>query len=572
MKKNKLIGLAALASIVLLVSACGSSGDAEEKGTGRVDVSSLPEAGDFSERIPLQLSGSVTRGKAVDGNWVQKRLEEQFNIEIENTKVDTWDAQQLSVMIASNDLPDVFAFTAGGMSSADFHKQGLTRSIPKEMLEKYAPNYTKMLDEVNNGLGWHMNKAEGTDDEYVALVGLQSHTEGLLWAPTLRLDWMENLGLTIPDDLKPVGDASNNGDRIFTTSTSYTLDELEEILLAFSKNDPDGNGKNDTYGMLPWNNNNNWSTTLFGAYGFASGMNLEQDGKLIFPEISEPYKEAMLKLSDWYDKGIIDPEWTTMQEKTGWDKYKAGKVGYWIAQRAYIAQESWTDGRAPQNILSADPNAKILVLEPETGPEGQQGVPAYTPVTLLGDAMHISKKVTDEQLARYLQLFDWMTYSDDAYWTKYGEPGEHSDWLGEPGDSTLIVRDEFPLEEEEMGFWSYNFRSYPGKHWAWLTYPKTRELMEDFFNKPEVVEELAIRPYKSDLMNETDLRILNERYQEQLSTMTSEFFMKGIVGDIDIEEEWDSYVETWRANGGNEIMAETEKAPLVSDLIEGKIK
>lgn len=571
MKKNKILGLVALFSTVLLVSACGNDSKGEAAGKEATDISSLPEAGDFSEKIPLHLSGSLTRGKVVDGNWVQERLEEQFNIDIENVKIDTWDSQQTSVMVASGDLPDVFAFTSGGMSPLDFHKQGLIRTIPREMLEKYAPNYSKMLDEVNNGLGWQMNKVEGTE-EYASLTGLQSHTEGLLWAPTLRLDWMENLGLEIPDDLKAVGDSSNNGDRIFTTSTSYTIDELEEILLAFSKNDPDGNGKNDTYGMLPWNNNNNWSTTLFGAYGFATGMNFQEEGELIFPEISQPYKEAMLKLSDWYDQGIIDPEWTTMQEQTGWDKYKAGKVGYWIAQRAYIAQEPWTDGRAPQNILKADPNAKILVLEPETGPEGKQGIPAYTPVTLLGDSLQISKDVTDEQLARYLQLFDWMTYSEDAYWTKYGEPGEHSDWLGEEGDSALAVREEFPMEEEDMGFWSYNFRSYPGQHGIWLTYPKTRELMEEFFNKPEVVEKLAIRPYKSDLMNETDLRSLNERYREQLSTMSSEFFMKGIVGDIDIEKDWDNYVKTWRENGGDEIIAETDKAPLVSDLIEGKVE
>lgn len=570
-KMKKLAGAMALFSTMLMLSACGGK-KAESPSKTDVDVSKLPEAGDFSEEIPLQLSGSFTRGKVEDGNWVQKKLEEQFNIKIENTKVDTWDAQQTSVMVASGDLPDVFAFTTGGMSAADYYNQGLTRTIPKAMLEKYAPNYCKMLDEENNGLGWKMNLAPGTKDEYVSLLGLQSHTDGILWAPTLRMDWMEKLGIEIPEDAKPVGDSSNNGDRIYMTSKSYTIEELEKILTAFTKNDPDENGKDDTYGMLPWNDNSNWNKTLFGAYGFAKEMNLENDGKLMSADIYDGYKQAMLKLADWQKKGLIDPEWTTMKEKTAWDKYKAGKIGYWVTQRAYIAQEAWTDGRAPQNILKADPNAKVLVCAPETGPEGKQGEPSWTPVTLLGDGMQISKKVTDEQLARYLQLFDWMTYSDDSYWTLYGEPGTHSDWQGEEGNSALVVRPEFPAEEGNMGFWAYNFRSYPGKHLTWLTYPKTLELMNDFFNKPEVVEKLALRPYKYDLFQETELKELGDRYNAQLQTISDEFFMKGIVGDIDIEKEWDSYVKQWKESGGQAIMDENEKAPLVSDLREGKVK
>lgn len=571
-KMKKLAGAIAIFSTALMLTACGGTKSSEAGASTKVNLEKLPKVGDFSKQVSLQLSGSFTRGKIEDNNWVQKKLEKQFNIKIKNTKVDTWDAKQTSVLVASGDLPDVFAFTSGGMSATDYYNQGLTRTIPKAMLEKYAPNYCKMLDEENNGLGWKMNLAPGTKDEYVSLLGIQSHTDGILWAPTLRLDWMEKLGLDIPDDIKPVGDSSNNGDRIFITKKGYTIDELEKILTAFTKDDPDGNGKNDTYGMLPWNDNNNWNTTLFGAYGFAKGMNLEQNGKLINSDISEGYKEAMLKLADWYKKGLIDPEGTTLPEKTAWDKYKSGKIGYWIAQRSYIAQESWTDGRAPQNILKADPNAKILVCEPEIGPDGKQGEPAWTPVTLLGDGMQISKKVSDEQLARYLQLFDWMTYSDDSYWTMYGNPGEHSDWLGKEGDSTLVVRPEYPSTEGNMGFQAYNFRSYPGKHLNWLTYPKTMELMDEFFNKPEVVEKMAIRPYKYDLFQETKLKDLGDRYNAQLNTISSEFFMKGIVGDINIEKDWDSYVKNWKENGGEEIMKENEKAPLVSDLREGKVK
>lgn len=531
-----------------------------------ISAQELPEPGDFKDVVNLKLSGSFTKGEVQDDNWVQKRLEEQFNVQIENTKINTWDANEVSIMIASGELPDTFSFTTGGMTPKELYYQGLTRSIPREMIEKYAPNYAKMLNETNNGIGWKMTQSPDNENEHIALIGLQSHAQSLLWAPTLRLDWMEKLGLDIPEDIQPIGD-EDGFERIYFSHHSYTLDELEEILTAFVTQDPDGNGQDDTYGILPANDSMNWATTLLGSYGVAASYNLEVDGKVQDTMISEPYKQFLSRMVDWYKKGLIDPEWTTLPEKTTWEKYQTGKVGYVIAQKTYLAQEAWTKGRAPQNILDADPNAKLLALLPETGDEGQSGQQAFTPVTALQDTMQISKNVTDEQLARYLQIYDFMTFNPEGVWTTYGIPGEHSDYVGEEGKSTLVVRDEYPLEEKEMGFWAYNHRSYPGVRYYWLTAEKTLELNDMFFGKPENIEKYFIRPYKWDLFDETGLSDLEAIYNANLQTIENEFRMNVISGAVDLESEWDAYVETWLSSGGQEILDELEKAPLVSDLL-----
>lgn len=531
-----------------------------------VSAQELPEPGDFSQPVDLHLSGSFTKGEVQDGNWVQKRLEEQFNIKIENTKVNTWDSNEVSIMLASGDLPDVFSFTSGTMSADEMYQNGLTRSIPREMIEKYAPRYAKMLNETDGGIGWRMTQSPDNENEHIYLIGKQTQAESLLWAPTLRLDWMEKLGLDIPDDIQPIGD-SDGFERIYWSNHSYTLDELEEILTAFVTQDPDGNGKDDTYGMLPANDNMNWALTLLGSYGVAANYNLELDGKVISPMIAPQYKEFLAKMADWHKKGLIDPEWTTLPEKTAWEKYQTGKVGYYIAQKTYLAQEAWTDGRAPQNILKADPEAKLLALTPETGPEGLQGQPPFTPVTTLSDALLINASVTDEQLARYLQIYDFSVFDPEAVWTTYGIPGEHSDYLGEEGKSALIVREEFPREEKEMGFWAYTHRSYPDHRYYWLTVPKTLELNELFFGKKENMDRYFIRPYKYDLFNETNGRELDSMYGANLRTLASEFRMNVISGAIDLESEWESYVQEWLSSGGQEILDELEKAPKVSDLL-----
>ncbi|MEK5440830.1 MULTISPECIES: ABC transporter substrate-binding protein [unclassified Fredinandcohnia] len=562
-KLAKKLSLAAVSSALIFTAACSNNEASKE--AEKVDVASLPEVGDFSKELELNLSGSFTRGKVEDGNYVQKRLEEQFNINIINTKIDTWNSDQVNLMVASGDLPDTFAFTTGGKTAQELYDSGLTRTIPKEMLEKYAPRYMKMLSE--NPPGPIMNLKEGTDNEYLQLIGQYAHVDGLVWAPTLRLDWLEKLGIEPPGEIKQVG-PSGGREKIYYTDQAYTIEELEEILKAFTFDDPDGNGKDDTYGLSPWHNNTNWAASLMGAFGVAPTFNLMEDGKLVTTEISQKYKEFLKLMSKWYDMGIIDPEFTTLDDKKSWEKYKQGKIGYYVAQPSYLAMDDWAKGRAPQNIVeSPDSTAKLLGTAPEIGANGQQGVGAFLPVVNLADAFYVSKDVTDEELARILQIFDYINFDNESRWTLYGEVGEHSDWEGTPDKSALKVRPEFAAEEGNSGFWAYNFRTYDKERVQWFQSEYTNILKSEFFARDDVKEKMIIRPYQYDLLNETKIKEVEKRYKGQLDTIVAEFRMKAIVGEVDIDKEWDNYVESWMNNGGNELLAELEKAPIVSDLM-----
>ena len=407
-------------------------------------------------------------------------------------------------MVASGDLPDTFSFTAGGQTPQELYNSGLTRTIPKEMLEKYAPRYMKMLSE--NPPGPLMNLKEGTDDQYLQLLGQYAHVDGIPWGPTLRLDWLENLGIEPPGEMKQVG-PSNGREKIYFTDGSYSLEELEEILLAFTFDDPDGNGKNDTYGLSPYNDQIHWAASLMGAFGIAPGYNLLEDGQLVKTEVSQKYKEFLKLMAKWYDMGIIDPEFTTLDQSKSWEKYKQGKIGYYIAQPAYIAMDDWAKGRAPQNIVeNPKSTAKVLATAPEVGMNGEQGVYAYLPVVNLADAFYVSKNVTDEELARILQMFDYINHDNEARWTLYGEVGVHSDWEGEPENSALKVRPEFATEEGNSGFWAYNFRTYDAERVQWFTSEYTMKLKNEFYATEDTKENMLIRPYKWDILNETKLK------------------------------------------------------------------
>ena len=41
---------------------------------------------------------------------------------------------------------------------------------------------------------------------------------------------------------------------------------------------------------------------------------------------------------------------------------------------------------------------------------------------------------------------------------------------------------------------------------------------------------------------------------------------------IDIDAEWPGFVEQWLANGGQEVIDELQKAPLVEDILSGALQ
>ena len=78
----------------------------------------------------------------------------------------------------------------------------------------------------------------------------------------------------------------------------------------------------------------------------------------------------------------------------------------------------------------------------------------------------------------------------------------------------------------------------------------------------------TLRSHRSDFFNETEYEDLRQRFMSTLNTMWEEFFYKGITGQIDVDAEWDAYVQAWSDAGGADIVAELEKAPIVDEFRE----
>ena len=95
-------------------------------------------------------------------------------------------------MIASGEIPEVGP--AFGDARRNY-EDGLYRSIPIDLIKRYAVEYTKRV-EYDYPNAFLANRSPDNPDELVALNGIASHLmTGFSCLPIFRKDWSENVGV-----------------------------------------------------------------------------------------------------------------------------------------------------------------------------------------------------------------------------------------------------------------------------------------------------------------------------------------------------------------------------------------
>lgn len=226
-----------------------------------------------------------------DDGYAVNVVEEKFGVKIEQIGRDRDSYEEkLQLKIASGEIPDYW----NDLSFPNFDKlveQGVVAEIPIDLIEEHAPNYMKWL---KSHLGEDPFMNYTRDGKVYSLP--------IIWTlgPTVRVvgireDWLSNVGIEkVPE----------------------TLDELEVALRKFREEDPDGNGRKDTFG---WTGRGEEVTQIFspifGAHGVYPGIFVEENGEVVRGEIEPGAKEALSLLKKWYEDGLIDPEFVVNKEK-----------------------------------------------------------------------------------------------------------------------------------------------------------------------------------------------------------------------------------------------------------------
>jgi len=333
--------------------------------------------------IDMWYGAAITEAGPPPDDWiVYKILREKLGIELKITAEPSNENDQDVKILASaaaNQLPDLFMVRRDPWQI--LIKQGLV--APVDDMYTLMPNRLEnYFDSDSITFSTIKGKSYG-----FAFPGSLQKNEGLV----IRKDWLTKLGLKMPT----------------------TLDELYDVCYAFTFKDPDGNGKNDTYGygaFVEYFDQEQYLGRRFepimAAFGVAGTWNMTENNFGL--NVKKPeFFEALKFVNKLVENKVVDPDWPSLKKDDFRAAWKQGKFGIMREQNAALAAQA--------NYAPFDknfPNGEWAALPPPKGPKGLSATGVmdanYRIYAVSPKAIKAGKK---EAIAK---LLDWMA-TDEGY-------------------------------------------------------------------------------------------------------------------------------------------------------------
>lgn len=516
-----------LAASLILTTACSNDSNQNENGQQSMNASNPAEANKpvqdepvVEEPVEISWLGNGSGLYPTEDSYVVQELNKQFNVELEVVEAKSTDEQQMSMLYATGDIPNHFLVSANGI--ANVIDQGLVRTIPVDLMQEVAPNLWESTMK-NYPLLEQMSIYK--DGE---LLAIPQGTRELFPMTVVRTDWLNKLGLEVPTN----------------------LDEFKEVARQFTENDPDGNGKDDTYGFPVTNGYYN-VYTLAAAFGFSlpggtvkdDSWLVDEEGKLLKAQVSQNFKDFSAYLADLYEKGYIYPDVNVKDDEAIFSDGIVGmKTAGWTAFMPKYRPSDWY-----AMTFTKNPEATTDYLPPLVGPSGEEAV--YENQSSVWRYTAIGKDTSDEQLKKILEIMDTQLVDMEVHnliWR--GKEGEHFT-VDENGMAVLTEAYSSKEKQAEVGlkFFIVNNRNEEQMN---LSFGREAQLQR---------EEQAGYKTKEQLIPSGTILESVKLHGADVKKVEEEFFLNVVTGIWDIESEWDSYLERWHAAGGDQITQEVNQ-------------
>lgn len=541
MKKTGIV-LSAAILMTGLLAGCGS----DSKGSSSAAEATLKD-GKYDPPITITIAkqqdenaGKYINGESLNDNVLTRWGKEHLGIQIETTLLGG-DATQYNTKLrlaltGSEKLPDVLPVYDTSLEN-DLIQSGLVKDITED-ISKYMP---ERLKEIYKEYPTAFNPVI-QDGKVYGMPIAPNLTEGEVML--IRQDWLDKLNLKAPT----------------------TIDEFEQVIAAFTNDDPDGNGKQDTYGFDfsgKDSYNTGWvsdSVMIFSAYTgkHLPGQWYSEDGKLTYGSVAEGTKEALAKLRDWYSKGYLNKELAT--------------------QGAWDALADFTEGKA--GIIIGRPWLYGSVKDVETNVQGAK-ISAYPTISSVsGDKTYQSGQQNDgvfmfnkdfNNMEAFFLYYDKLY--DAAFGTgdfKYGY-AEGYDYDTVNGEIVFDSKKFNKPMDTAQGVGKMSFTKNtpsvdgPGKSFYDLAQGATADtgvLMRSAANDPTAIDGYVISYENKEVLlpnafNGPPTKTMQTSW-EQLNTMEKETFTKIIYSKEPLEA-YDTFVKQWHEKGGTQITEEVNE-------------
>lgn len=543
------VGAMLSAAALLLTAACGGAGGGsvgESGGSKVADTGEMSPDGKYAEPVTIRIGyynpGDIKwpegSNDTLTDNRYTRQIEEKFNIKIEHAfevPQSGYDAK-VSLLISSNDIPD-FLFVNEGQ-----FKILAESDMLEDLTDVYQSTASPLLKDVIAGFGPEFLKKVTYDGKMVGIPStVPAHdNDGVVW---IRNDWLKNVGI----ELAP----------------TITVDDLEKVARAFITQDPDRNGKADTYGIQSTSSfvtstmGYNSLDLVFTAYkAFPKIWTKDASGQIVYGSTLPEMKQALAKLSDWYASGLLDKEFGTIKPDQFAKDISAGKTGISMGY-------TWAPMKALADSVKNDKNAEwgAYMLTAEDGKlYARQPNPMGRIMVVRKGAKH------PEAIVKLINMFTELDNNK--------VPGLYADspgtnWTVRPIQGTFrtkntvldrfqrfqdaaagkLKREELPLSDQgilDNYLKGMDVLKDSPQDWAYVLYqlfggkiplsPNVVEIYSEYYGITKTME----------------LKWAN------LTKLENEAFIRIIVGDKPVDY-FDTFVSEWKKQGGDEITQEVRK-------------
>lgn len=460
------------------------------------------------------------------GNELEQKLAEFTGVDVEFifTPYNTYN-EKVNLMITSNDVPNAIG-----------------------ILDPKASAY---VNAAKAGMFWNLNDylddTEWLKDHYDPQTLVNASIDGNLYGLPrsrpltrdgiiYRKDWAANLGITIEQPM--------------TTETLY------EMIKAFATGDPDGNGKNDTYGVLVGVMENgairgDMMKVLDIMYGTGNEW-VEENGKLIPVFMTKEHMNTLDFMKRLYTEGLMNTDFATVQSSQFYELLDREKAGIYFETLTDAHERLDTVVTQVQTrdteLAKLDPKeAKMEIFDTIYQLQSENGeLRACTQSGFNGVfALPKTSNKTEEDLKIVLDFFDKLDSPDGQALIEWGIEGRHFDYVNNVATQT---KDSQLFAAEVQPYWQlfctnrvYDRSSIQGNVAPMYTkvYAEMESLMPYAVYNPVV-------PLISDTYSSNG---------SSLDKIINDATTKYIMGLIDTNG-FEEAVLQWKNAGGNQVMEE----------------
>ena len=546
-KKNRLQSLTLLcAAGTLVLAACGNGNGNQAGSADNGTDTAANTVIDITAKYdpPVEVSAwrytestyKYENGDTIENNIYTRTYESDLGIKLKydwTVPVEQFD-QKLNVSIASGDLPDIMWLKNKQLT--DLAENGMLYDLT-DLFEKYASPLTKKIM-LQDEASFNTAKING---RLMAIPRTSSAVDGL---PILyvRTDWLSKLGLSEPK----------------------TMEEALAVSEAFTTQDPDGNGKADTFGLAL--TKTFLTDSHFGTSGYFAGYHVypgkwvkDSSGQLAYGSVQPEVKTALKQLQDLYAKGMIDQEFGVKDRAKVTESVAGGKVGLFYGSMS-----------APLSVIQKnvdnDPNAEWKAL-PIVSADGDKATPiGIMPITTY---YGVSKESKHPEAVIKLLNFGMQGYDENAESnTEFGvnennipvylynliaaDPAKKNLNAHNNAIKAIEAKDPSTLSAEEKGYYDRIMAYRGGDRSNWGT--------ERVFGSPssfDVIDQYVKDDnYIFDAFYGSPTATMVEKYAT-LQKMEEEVFTKIVMGQS--VDNFDKFVDDWKKLGGDQITKEVNE-------------